>query len=168
MQANLVLIGMPGAGKSTIGVILARYLSKDFVDTDLLIQNRHNQSLQEILNEHGYLKLRQFEEEEILRLKVKNTVIATGGSAVYSEQAINHLKQDGRIVYLKLEANQLLDRIANLETRGIAKAQGQSFYDLYKERGLLYERYGQITIDGAHKNHEAIVAEIISRLPTAF
>ena len=165
---NIVLIGMPGAGKSTVGVILARYLSKDFVDTDLLVQNRYHQSLQKILNEHGYLKLREFEEEEILRLKVKNTVIATGGSAVYSEKTINHLKKDGKIVYLKLEASQLLDRIENFETRGIAKAKEQSFYDLYNERELLYERYGQITIDCANKNHEAIVAEIISRLPIAF
>src|SRR5208282_519524 len=119
---NIILIGMPGAGKSTVGVILAKYLSKDFVDTDLLIQNRHRQSLQDILDLQGYLKLREFEENEILQLNVKNTVIATGRSAVYSEKAINHLKKNGKIVYLKLAKNELLKRINNFESRGIAKA----------------------------------------------
>jgi shikimate kinase len=161
---NIVLIGMPGAGKSTIGVILAKYLSKDFVDTDLLIQNRHHQSLQEILDKYGYVKLREFEEQEILRLHVKNTVVATGGSAVYSEKAINHLKKNGKIAYLKLEAHELLKRINNFEIRGIAKAKDQSFHDLYREREVLYNRYGQIIIDCANKNHEAVAEEIISKL----
>ena len=155
---------MPGAGKSTVGVILAKHLSKAFVDTDLLIQNRHHQTLQEILDRHGHVTLREFEEQEILRLHVHNAVIATGGSAVYSERAMTHLKANGTIVYLKVGATELLKRINNFETRGIAKAQAQSFYDLYQERGLLYERYGQITIDCANKNHEAVVAEIVSRL----
>lgn len=155
---------MPGAGKSTIGVILAKYLSKDFVDTDLLIQTRHHQSLQEILDKYGYVKLREFEEQEILRLHVKNTVVATGGSAVYSESAINHLKKNGKIVYLKLEAHELLKRINNFEIRGIAKAEDQSFHDLYREREVLYNRYGQIIIDCANKNHEAVAEEIISKL----
>jgi shikimate kinase len=98
---------MPGAGKSKIGVILAKELSKDFIDTDLLLQIHHQKSLQNILDEYGYLKLRKIEEEEILRLNVKNTVIATGVSAVYSEKAMTHLRQDGRIVYLKLGVNEL-------------------------------------------------------------
>ena len=165
---NIILIGMPGAGKSTIGVILAKYLSKDFVDTDLLIQNRHNRSLQDILDRHGYLKLREFEEREILRLHASNTVIATGGSAVYSEKAMNHLRAGGKIVYLKLAAAELLKRIANFETRGIAKAKGQSFDELCQERGLLYERYAQIVVDCKNKNHEAVVDEIIRRLKSSF
>ena len=161
---NIVLIGMPGAGKSTVGVILAKYLSKNFVDTDLLIQNRHHQSLQEILDQSGYLKLREYEEQEILRLHVKNAIIATGGSAVYSEKTITHLKAGGKIVYLKLGVNELLNRINNFETRGLAKPKEQSFYDLYQERERLYERYGQITIDCANKSHEEVVEEIISKL----
>jgi shikimate kinase len=161
---NIILIGMPGAGKSTIGVILAKCLSKDFVDTDLLIQNRHHQTLQEILDRHGYVKLREFEEKEILRLTVNNAVIATGGSAVYSEKAMSHLKRNGKRVYLKLEANELCKRINNFETRGVAMAKGQSFAELYEERGPLYIRYGQIIVDCADKNHEAIVEEIIRRL----
>jgi len=155
---------MPGAGKSTVGVILAKCLSKDFVDTDLLIQNRHQQSLQEILDRYGYLRLREFEEQEILRLHVKDTVVATGGSAVYSEKTINHMKADGKIVYLKLGVNWLLNRINNFETRGLAKPKEQTFHDLFKERERLYERYAQITIDCADKNHEEVVEEIISKL----
>ena len=161
---NIILIGMPGAGKSTVGVLLAKALSKDFVDTDLLIQNRHQQSLQDILDSRGYLKLREFEESEILQLQVKNTVIATGGSAVYSERAINHLKKHGTLVYLKVATHELLNRINNFETRGIAKARGQSFDELCKERELLYDQYGQIIIDCGKKNHEAVVAEIIRKL----
>ena len=161
---NIVLIGMPGAGKSTVGVILAKYLSKAFVDTDLLIQNRHHRSLQEILDQYGYLKLREFEEQEILRLHVKNAVVATGGSAVYSEKTMNHLKADGKIVYLKLGVNELLNRINNFETRGLARPKEQTFYDLFNQRERLYERYGQITIDCADKSHEEVVEEIISKL----
>ena len=164
IMPNIVLIGMPGAGKSTVGVILAKYLSKDFVDTDLLIQNRHHQSLQDILDKYGYLKLREFEEQEILQLNVKNTVVATGGSAVYSENTMNHLKANGEIVYLKLGVNELLNRINNVETRGLARPREQSFHDLYKERERLYERYGQIRIDCTDKNHEEVVEEIISKL----
>jgi len=161
---NVVLIGMPGAGKSTVGVILAKYLSKDFVDTDLLIQNRHRQSLQSILDKHGYLKLREFEEQEILRLKARNAVIATGGSAVYSPSAIKHLASNGKIIYLKLDAAELLKRISDFETRGIAKSPGQTFADLYRERERLYNQYQQITIDCAKKNHETVAGEIIGKL----
>lgn len=124
--------------------------------------------MQDVLDEHGYLKLREFEENEILRLNVKNTVIATGGSAVYSEKTMNHLKEKGKIVYLKLGVNELLKRINNFETRGLAKAKEQSFYELYKERELLYNRYGQITIDCTNKNHEEVVEEIISKLQVLF
>lgn len=161
---NIILIGMPGAGKSTIGIILAKYLGKDFIDTDLLIQNRNNQTLQEILDNYGYLKLREIEEKEILLLNGKNTVIATGGSAVYSEKAINYLKQGGIVVYLKLEINELLKRISNFDMRGIAKSKDQSFEDLYKEREALYDKYGEIVIDCKLKKQEDIVEEIISRL----
>ena len=155
---------MPGAGKSTVGVILAKYLSKDFVDTDLLIQNRRHHSLQDILDQYGYLKLREYEEQEILRLHVKNAVVATGGSAVYGEKTMKHLQAGGKIVYLKLGVNELLKRIDNFETRGLAKPKEQSFHDLYQERERLYERYAQITINCADKNHEEVVEEIISKL----
>jgi shikimate kinase len=164
MMDNIVLIGMPGAGKSTVGIILAKVLSMDFVDTDLLIQIRHGQSLQEILDGSGYLRLRELEEREILQLNVRNAVIATGGSAVYSAKAMNHLRAGAKIVYLKLEAPELFKRITNFETRGIAKARDQSFEELCRERGLLYDRYAQIAIDCKNKNHEAVVEEILAKL----
>jgi len=163
---NIVLIGMPGAGKSTVGVILAKQLSKTFVDTDLLIQNRHHQTLQEILDRHDYLTLREFEEREILRLHVHNAVIATGGSAVYSERAMTYLKADGAIVYLKLGAAELLRRINDFESRGIAMAKGVSFAELYREREILYHHYGQIIIDCANKTHEQVAEAIVDQWQT--
>ena len=161
---NIVLVGMPGAGKSTIGVILAKFLSKDFVDTDLLIQIRQKKSLQDIVDEYGYLKLREVEEKEILLLNVNNSVIATGGSAVYSNEAMRHLMRNGRIVYLKLGIGELLGRIDDLETRGIAKSKDQTFEDLYSEREILYEKYGEITIDCKGKTHEQIAIEIMRNI----
>lgn len=161
---NIILVGMPGVGKSTIGVMLAKSLSKSFIDTDLLIQTRHNRSLQSIVDEYDYLKLREVEEEEILALNVNNAVIATGGSAVYSEKAIAHLRLNGRIVYLKLTIDELLSRIDNLETRGIAWSKDQSFEDLYKERERLYEKHGEIVIDCKAKTDGQIVAEIIRNI----
>ena len=110
------------------------------------------------------MKLREFEEREILQLHAKSAVIATGGSAVYSEKAMNHLRAGGKIIYLKLEAAGLLKRITNLETRGIARAKGQTFDELCRERGLLYDQYAQIAIDCKNKNHEAVVEEIIGKL----
>jgi shikimate kinase len=163
---NIVLIGMPGVGKSTTGVILAKALSKDFIDTDLLIQVRYKKSLQDIVDEYDYLKLRKVEEEEILLLNVSNAVIATGGSAVYSEKAIAHLKENGRIVYLKLGLDELLMRIDDFGTRGVAKSKDQSFEDLFKEREKLYEKHGEIVIDCKDKKHEHIVAEIIQNIYT--
>jgi shikimate kinase len=164
IMENVVLIGMPGVGKSTTGVILAKALSKDFIDTDLLIQVRYKKSLQDIVDAYDYLKLRNVEEEEILLLNVSNSVIATGGSAVYSEKAIDHLRKNGRIVYLKLELNELLMRIDNLGTRGIAKSKDQSFEDLYFEREKLYEKHGEIVINCKDKKHEHIVAEILQNI----
>jgi shikimate kinase len=161
---NIVLIGMPGAGKSTVGVLLAKFLSKRFVDTDLLIQNRHHMRLQDILDKYGYLKLREFEEREILQTRLDNSVIATGGSAVYSEPAMIHLNTAGRIIYLKNDVATLLKRINDLETRGIAGSKDKSFTDLFCEREILYNKYAEITIDCMHKKHDEIVAAIAAAL----
>ncbi len=175
-RKNVVLIGMPGAGKSTIGVLLAKSLSKDFIDTDLVIQQRYGMLLQEIVDTLGYLQLRRYEEDTILSLAPTGTVIATGtvsatgaviatgGSAVYSERAMRHLQKNGRIVFLQVAESTLLQRIDNFESRGLAKAGSQSFDELFSERKLLYEKYGELVIGCDGKRQEEILREIIGAL----
>ena len=167
MNPNIVLIGMPGAGKSTIGVMLAKLLSKRFIDTDLLIQNRHETSLQDIIETRGYMELRRIEEDEILHMNAENSVIATGGSAVYSDTAMRHLKQDGIVLYLKNIIEELAGRIHDFETRGLAKKKEQSFYALFAEREALYRRYADITIECGKKNHQDILLEIVTAFVNA-
>jgi shikimate kinase len=147
LQNNITLIGMPGAGKSTIGIILAKNLSFGFIDTDVLIQINQQQSLQQIMDESGYLHLRKIEESEILKINIDKHVIATGGSAVYSEKAMQHLQSISTVIFLKVEYEALKKRIHNFKTRGIAKSDTQSFRELYDERQALYNRYGRIIID---------------------
>jgi shikimate kinase len=160
-KSNITLIGMPGAGKSTIGIILAKYLTFGFIDTDILIQINHQKSLQQIMDETGYLQLRRIEEGEILKLNIENHVIATGGSAVYSEKAMAHLTNISVIVFLKVASPVLEKRIHNYATRGIAKSADQSFAQLFDERQVLYEKYGDIIIDCTVMDQEEI-AEVIS------
>jgi shikimate kinase len=155
---------MPGAGKSTIGVLLAKQLSKDFFDTDLLIQKRSGRALQEIVDDLGYLQLREIEEETILSLDVADAVIATGGSAVYSDKAMRHLQMNGCTVFLHVGKTILLSRIDNFDTRGLAKVPGQSFDDLFLERVRLYERYGELVIECENKAPGQVVREIIGAL----
>ncbi|WP_432822481.1 shikimate kinase, partial [Trichloromonas sp.] len=145
-RPNLTLIGMPGAGKSTVGIILAKALSFGFIDTDVLIQTSRQKSLQQILNESDHLTLRQVEEEEILKLDVDRHVIATGGSAVYSEKGMTHLKRISTIVFLEVDYAEIRRRIRNFDTRGIARAKGQSFRQLFEERQALYRRYAEIRV----------------------
>ncbi len=164
-QTNVTLIGMPGAGKSTIGIILAKYLACGFIDTDILIQINHQKSLQQILDETGYMNLRRIEEMEILKLNIDNHVVATGGSAVYSEKAMAHLQKISTIVFLEVAAHVLEKRIHNYATRGIAKSSGQSFTQLFDERQSLYEKYADIVIDCAAMDQEEI-AELIYRDPS--
>ena len=158
--SNIVLIGMPGAGKSTIGVILAKQTSRDFIDTDVLIQLTEGRTLQQIVDAEGHLELRRIEESVLLSLNCGNSVIATGGSAVYSSLAMEHLKSNGVAVYLQVSIEELRKRLTNFETRGIARRPDQSFDDLYREREVLYQRYADMTIDCAHKTQEEIAWEI--------
>lgn len=147
VKPNVTLIGMPGAGKSTTGVILAKYLSFGFLDTDVLIQVNSGKSLQQIIDERGYLELRRIEEDEIVKINVENHVIATGGSAVYSPAAMAHLRDISDIFFLAVDFETALRRIHNFDTRGIAKAENQTFRDLFDERQVLYRKYAQYTID---------------------
>lgn len=161
LQNNITLIGMPGAGKSTIGIILAKYLSFGFIDTDVLIQINQQKSLQQIIDETGYLNLRQTEENEIRKINIENHVIATGGSAVYSEKAMRHLENISTVIFLKVQYEVLKKRIHNFKTRGIAKSVTQSFRELYDERQVLYSRYARIIIDCGFSDQEEISEQIV-------
>lgn len=161
---NIVLIGMPGAGKSTVGVLLAKSVLFDFCDTDLLIQNAAGESLCDIINEKGLNEFIRLEDEVISGQAFKNTVVATGGSAVYGENAMHNLKENGIIVYLKVGSQELCRRLNNIQTRGIAMKKGTTIADLYNERAPLYEKYADITVDCEGITPEESVNRIIGKL----
>lgn len=162
---NIVLIGMPGSGKSTLGVLLAKALGRSFVDTDLLIQLRAGGKLQTLLNEKGVDAFLDLEGETVRQLEVRGAVIATGGSVVYRAAAIAHLRQNGVMVYLDLPYEEIRRRVKNLPTRGVALREGQTLRELYEERVPLYERYCDLRFaptPGA--TMEETVAELCARL----
>jgi len=159
-RSNLVLIGMPGAGKSTIGVILAKQTSRGFVDTDLLIQTSEGRSLQEIVDADGYAALREIEENVLLGLCVDNHVIATGGSAAYSDKAMSHLKSDGVLLFLDVDLATLESRVPDFSTRGLAKRPGQSLSELFDERFGLYTKHAEVAIKCGHLGQEDLCARI--------
>ena len=164
MKSNVTLVGMPGAGKSTTGVILAKLLSLGFMDTDLLIQINRKSPLQDIVDKKGNLYLRKVEEEEILKINLEKCVIATGGSAVYSQKAMDHLSSISTVVFLKVSLDVLKNRISNFKERGLAKAPDQSFEDLFLERQPLYEKYAEIEIDCNSISQEKAAELIAARL----
>ncbi|MFC6632076.1 shikimate kinase [Microbulbifer taiwanensis] len=158
---SIVLIGMPGAGKSTLGVLLAKELALDFVDTDVLIQLRESKTLQEIMDESDYLNLRRIEGEVIADADLPNHVIATGGSVVYSEEGMANLQRFGPVVFLNCSADELRRRIHNYESRGIAKAPGQSFEELFAERQALYRKYADITVDCDGRDLQQVLDRVL-------
>ncbi len=155
---------MPGAGKSTVGVLLAKRSTRSFLDADLVIQSQQNRSLQQILDEEGFRRFREIEEETLLGLEVKGSVIATGGSAVYSPRAMAHLKRGGVVVFLDIDLATLEARLSDLDTRGIVRAPGQSLADLYGERQALYARHADVEIDCRGRSQEEISDSILSAL----
>jgi len=161
---NVVLVGMPGAGKSTVGVLLAKALGMDFADTDLEIQRRHGKLLQDMIDELGIAGFLKAEEETILGGKYFNAIIATGGSAVYSEKAMAHLKERGVVVYLEAGLDTIRKRIGNISTRGIAMGRDQALEDIYLERIPLYEKYADITVNCEGRDAEGVVGSIIEKL----
>lgn len=161
---NIILIGMPGSGKSTLGVLLAKILGFDFLDSDLLIQNSAGMRLFEIIDRRGVDGFLALEDEINSNIEVKHTVIATGGSAVYCEKAMKHLKSIGRVVYLKLPFSEIEKRIDNLPTRGVVIREGKNLFDMYNERAPLYEKYADITVECKEDNLSANVDKIIAAL----
>ena len=161
---NVVLIGMPGAGKSTVGVVLAKRLGYGFVDSDLVIQDKFGKLLQELIEEHGVEGFWQLENKVNAELDVKKSVIATGGSAIYGKEAMEHLRKIGTVVYLKLPYREIADRVGDLNSRGVTVLPGQTLEDLYKERTPLYEKYAHITVNCEGKAIRELVAEVAEKL----
>ncbi|MBT5031072.1 MAG: shikimate kinase [Proteobacteria bacterium] len=161
---SVILIGMPGTGKSTVGVLLAKELGLDFVDTDILIQLREHKSLQDIIDDAGYIELRKIEEQVLLENDYSSKAVATGGSAIYSEKAMVKLAQVGQVIYLSCSLDELQSRIGNYRSRGIAASVGQQIGDLAKERTVLYEQYADFTVDTSSKAPAQVVEEILNYL----
>ena len=146
-KENIVLIGMPGVGKSTIGVILAKQLGYQFVDADLVIQQEESRLLREIIADEGIEGFLAVENRVNASIEVERSVISTGGSVVYGKEAMEHLGEIGTIVYLKLPYDLLEKRLSNLQDRGVVLRDGQTLYDLYEERTPLYEKYADLVVD---------------------
>ena len=161
---SITLIGMPGAGKSTIGVLLAKELAKDFVDTDVLIQVKEGKTLQDIMDASDYLNLRRIEEEVILATDLRNHVIATGGSAVYGDAGMRHLKNYGPVVFLSVSLAELQKRIHNYASRGIARRPDQSFDDVFEERNRLYRQYADLVVACDSKNQAQVLEILLTEL----
>ncbi len=159
---NIVLIGMPGAGKSTVGVLVAKALGMSFLDTDLLIQEREGRLLQDIIDRDGVDKFLKIEEQVILDIESINCVIATGGSVIYSNISIKHLKKNGKLLYLKLGYDEIKQRINNMSSRGIAIGKGQKLIDLFTERVALYEKNADIIVNCSGTTIEDVVSMIIN------
>ena len=163
-RKNVVLIGMPGAGKSTIGVLLAKTLLKEFVDTDLIVQKKCQMSLCDLMERDGVEGFIKRENEIIAECDFENSVVATGGSAVYGKEAMEKLKKDGMVVYLSIPVEELERRIRNIHTRGVAMKEGTTLYDLFEERKALYEKYADITVDCVGLTAEESVNKIAEKL----
>jgi len=161
---NLIFVGMPGSGKSTVGVLVAKKLGLGFIDTDLLIQQETGRTLQQIVDQDGYVALRKVEEQVLLNLNVQQHVISTGGSAVYSDAAMRHLKTGGTVVFLDISLDTVFGRIGDYSLRGISKRPEQSLLELFEERSALYSRYADLTIRGDGLNHDQVCAALITGL----
>lgn len=155
---------MPGAGKSTIGILLAKTLGLDFLDTDISIQVKHNQTLQQIADQDGYLVLRDYEEQILLTEDIESKVVSTGGSAVYSELGMRRLKTSAVVVFLDVSLEQLEMRVTDFASRGIAGRPDQSFADLFVERHALYQQYADISIDCSDLSIDEALQSVITAI----
>lgn len=164
MKNNIVLIGMPGAGKSTIGVVVAKKLGYRFTDSDLVIQETYGKLLHELIEERGVEGFWALENDINASLEYQNAVIATGGSACYGKEAMEHLRESGVVVYLKLGYDSLTERLGDLNTRGVTIKPGQTLQELYEERIPLYEKYADITVDCEGKLLREIVDDVCTQV----
>lgn len=160
-MGNIVLIGMPGSGKSTVGVVLAKVMGYQFLDSDLEIQRQEKMRLPQIMEEKGIEGFIEIESRVNAELEAEDTVIATGGSVIYTERAMSHLKEIGTVVYLQLSYEQLTKRLGDLKCRGVVLRDGQTLEDLYRERVPLYERYADITISEDGLSVEETMEKIV-------
>lgn len=167
-MSNVILIGMPGCGKSSAGVLLAKTLKKDFVDTDLLIQRCEGKTLQNIIDERGNAYFRDVEDAVLMNFHGDNYVVATGGSAVYCHVAMDHFRDEGgTVVYIKLPVETIVKRLKNIKTRGVTLAPGQTIEDLYDERIPLYEKEADIVVETDGLDLEESVMKIAEALKEA-
>ncbi len=161
MSENLILIGMPASGKSTLGVMTAKALGWDFLDTDVYIQTQEQRKLHEIIESEGINAFRDLENHHVCQLNSHHTVIATGGSVVFSAEAMQHLGKIGHIVWLKVDLDELNHRIGDIVERGVIHQPGQTLSDIFTEREALYRQYAQTTIDCTNQTPEQLVRDLI-------
>lgn len=164
MKNNVTLIGMPGAGKSTVGVVLAKVLGYQFLDSDLVMQEREGKLLHEIIAERGNDGFLKFEEEVNSTIDIKNCVFATGGSAIYSQKAMEHLREISHVVYIKLSYKAIEERLGDLKQRGVVLKEGETLKDLYDSRCKLYEKYAQIVVEAENKDIRGVVLDIKEKI----
>ena len=163
---NIILIGMPGVGKSTLGVVLAKVLGFQFIDADLLIQEQERKKLHQIIKEVGINGFMEIENQVNASIEAERSVIATGGSVVYCRQAMSHLKEIGTVVYLKVSLSTLEKRLGNLKRRGVILKKGQTLKDLYEERVPLYEKYADVVVDEKGRDLEECQQLLLEKLDT--
>lgn len=164
---NIILIGMPGVGKSTVGVVLAKILGYHFIDSDIVIQQEEGRRLSEIIKEegvNGFIEIENRINSSINGINGKNTVIATGGSVVYGKEAMEHYKEIGMVVYLKLGFDDINKRLGDIKNRGVVLKEGQTLKELYEERSVLYEKYADVVVDEAGLNVEETIEKIEEKI----
>ena len=160
-KKNIILIGMPGVGKSTVGVILAKVLGYQFVDSDLVIQKEEGKLLKDIIKEVGPEGFIEVENRINASLDVTDSIVATGGSVVYGKEAMEHLREIGTVVYLALPYEEIDKRLSDIKGRGVVLRDGQTLKDLYEERTVLYEKYADVRIDETGLNVEETINAIL-------
>ena len=163
-RKNIVFVGMPASGKSTVGVIVAKVMGMNFIDSDIVIQQRENAKLNELIEEYGIDDFLKREEQALLSINVDNTVIATGGSAIYSDAGMKHLSNNATIIYLKVSLDNLKDRLTDLKARGVVIRPGESIEQMYATRSVLYEKYADVIVEEKGTSIEDTVCLVMEQL----